>query len=59
MACLAGESQLTNLDPPRVIPEGSYDCGDGFYDPQSRVITDYKHNFLRNAGERVPFFIAV
>ncbi|XP_061071845.1 MORN repeat-containing protein 5 isoform X1 [Conger conger] len=47
----AGESQLTNLDPPRAIPEGCYDCGDGFYDPQRRVITDYQHSFLRNADD--------
>ncbi|KAG7477328.1 hypothetical protein MATL_G00092740 [Megalops atlanticus] len=47
----AGKSQLTNLDPPQVIPEGCYDCGDGFYNPQTRVITNYKHNFLRNADD--------
>uniref|UniRef100_A0A8C4K2G6 MORN repeat containing 5 n=1 Tax=Dromaius novaehollandiae TaxID=8790 RepID=A0A8C4K2G6_DRONO len=46
----AGISQLTNLDPPRKIPEGCYDCGDGFYNPQTRVIIDYKFRFLRNAG---------
>ena len=28
-----GRSQLTNRIPPRVIPEGCYDTGDGFYDP--------------------------
>ncbi|XP_024286685.1 MORN repeat-containing protein 5 [Oncorhynchus tshawytscha] len=47
----AGESQLTDLDPPRVIPDGCYDCGDGFYDPNTRVITDYEHQFLRNADD--------
>uniref|UniRef100_A0A4W5LJ03 MORN repeat-containing protein 5 n=1 Tax=Hucho hucho TaxID=62062 RepID=A0A4W5LJ03_9TELE len=47
----AGESQLTDLDPPRVIPDGCYDCGDGFYDPNTRVITDYEHHFLRNADD--------
>ncbi|NWS73121.1 MORN5 protein, partial [Crotophaga sulcirostris] len=45
----AGISQLTNLDPPRKIPEGCYDCGDGFYNPETRVIVDYKLRFLRNA----------
>ncbi|XP_025905320.1 MORN repeat-containing protein 5, partial [Nothoprocta perdicaria] len=45
----AGISQLTNLDPPRKIPEGCYDCGDGFYNPETRVIIDYKFRFLRNA----------
>nr|XP_028570298.1 MORN repeat-containing protein 5 isoform X3 [Podarcis muralis] len=45
----AGISQLTNLDPPRVIPAGCYDCGDGFYNPKTRVVVDYHHRFLRNA----------
>ncbi|XP_064027538.1 MORN repeat-containing protein 5 isoform X2 [Pogoniulus pusillus] len=45
----AGISQLTNLDPPRKIPEGCYDCGDGFYNPETRVIVDYELRFLRNA----------
>lgn len=48
----AGESQLTDLHPPRVIPDRCYDCGDGFYDPATRVITSYTDKFLRNAGER-------
>ncbi|XP_028829503.1 MORN repeat-containing protein 5 isoform X2 [Denticeps clupeoides] len=47
----AGESQLTNMDPSPVIPDGCYDCGDGFYDPNSRVINDYNHQYLRNADE--------
>uniref|UniRef100_A0A5F8GR49 MORN repeat-containing protein 5 n=1 Tax=Monodelphis domestica TaxID=13616 RepID=A0A5F8GR49_MONDO len=48
----AGISQLTNLDPPRRIPEGCYDCGDGFYDPETRVVRDYRNRFLRNAEIR-------
>ncbi|XP_074067751.1 MORN repeat-containing protein 5 isoform X2 [Macrotis lagotis] len=47
----AGISQLTNMDPPRKIPQGYYDCGDGFYDPEARVIRDYKKRFLRNADD--------
>ncbi|XP_077163329.1 MORN repeat-containing protein 5 isoform X2 [Paroedura picta] len=47
----AGISQLTNLDPPRPIPDGCYDCGDGFYNPETRVVVDYKHRFLRNADD--------
>ncbi|KAK7095211.1 MORN repeat-containing protein 5-like [Littorina saxatilis] len=47
----AGRSQLTNKVPPLVIPEGCYDCGDGFYDPNSRVVVDYKMKFLRNADD--------
>ncbi|XP_069627319.1 MORN repeat-containing protein 5 isoform X2 [Haliaeetus albicilla] len=46
-----GTSQLTNLDPPKKIPEGCYDCGDGFYNPETRVIVDYKLRFLRNADD--------
>ncbi|XP_065593440.1 MORN repeat-containing protein 5 isoform X1 [Cyrtonyx montezumae] len=47
----AGNSQLTNLDPPRKIPEGCYDCGDGFYNPKTRIVVDYKLRFLRNADD--------
>lgn len=47
----AGCSQLTNQDPPRSIPDGMYDCSDGFYDPQKRTILDYNLAFLRNADE--------
>jgi hypothetical protein len=46
----SGRSQLTNRVPPRDIPEGCYDCGDGFYDPKTRVVVDYNQKFLRNAG---------
>jgi len=38
----AGRSQLTNGHPPREIPEGHYDTGDGFYDPVKRVVTAYE-----------------
>lgn len=47
----SGRSQLTNRVPPRDIPEGCYDCGDGFYDPKTRVVVDYNKKFLRNAGK--------
>ncbi|XP_031457785.1 MORN repeat-containing protein 5 isoform X2 [Phasianus colchicus] len=47
----AGISQLTNLDPPRQIPAGCYDCGDGFYNPETRIVTDYELKFLRNADD--------
>ena len=50
---LLGCSQLTNQDPPRSIPDGMYDCSDGFYDPQKRTILDYDLSFLRNAGNKV------
>ncbi|XP_039618740.1 MORN repeat-containing protein 5 [Polypterus senegalus] len=47
----AGRCQLTNKDPSRVIPEGCYDCGDGFYNPVTRVVKDYNNKFLRNADD--------
>lgn len=53
MLFFKGESQLTDRDPPRVIPDGCYDSGDGFYDPNTRVVKDYDGNFLRNTGESI------
>lgn len=50
---IQGRSQLTNRIPPRNIPEGCYDCGDGFYNPSTRVVSDYGHKFLRNTGKYV------
>ncbi|XP_054896404.1 MORN repeat-containing protein 5 isoform X1 [Poeciliopsis prolifica] len=46
-----GETQLTNVHPPPLIPDGCYDCADGFYDPKIRVITSYSGEFLRNADD--------
>ena len=46
----AGKSQLTDAQPTIEIPPGFYDCGDGFYDPNKRVVYTYKMRFLRNAG---------
>lgn len=51
VALFTGRSQLTNRVPPREIPEGCYDCGDGFYNPKTRVVVDYNQKFLRNAGK--------
>uniref|UniRef100_A0A3P9H0N1 MORN repeat-containing protein 5 n=1 Tax=Oryzias latipes TaxID=8090 RepID=A0A3P9H0N1_ORYLA len=47
----AGESQMTDLHPPRPIPAGCYDCADGFYDPVTRVITSYSGGFARSADD--------
>jgi len=47
----AGESQLTDVVPSKTIPEGMYDVGDGFYDPDTRVVYDYSMRFLRNADD--------
>ena len=48
---ISGRSQLTNTVPPRKIPEGCYDCGDGFYNPETRIVNSYEHKFIRNAGK--------
>ena len=45
-----GRSQLTNNESPRKIPSNCYDCGDGFFNPETRIINDYNGKFLRNAG---------
>ena len=36
--------------PPRIVPPDVYDCGDGFYHAETRVVMDYNNKFLRNAG---------
>ena len=41
---------MTNDVPPRVIPSNCYDCGDGFYNPETRIVKNYAGIFLRNAG---------
>ncbi len=46
----AGRSQLTDQQPTVEIPNGFYHCGDGFYNPNNRVVYTYKMKFLRNAG---------
>ncbi|VDP98133.1 unnamed protein product [Trichobilharzia regenti] len=43
-------SQLVDKEPRKQIPPGCYDTGDGFYDPLTRVVTDYTGRFLRNSG---------
>ncbi|CAI2726158.1 unnamed protein product [Schistosoma spindalis] len=45
----AGRSQLVDKEPRTQIPDGCYDTGDGFYNPLTRVVTDYNGCFLRNA----------
>ena len=43
---------LTNdIKGPRKIPEGTYDIGDGYYDPIKRVICEYDSNFKRDLNE--------
>ena len=47
--CL-GQSQKVDQEPAKTVPLGWYDCGDGFYNPDNRVVYDYNIQFLRNAG---------
>ena len=39
---------VNNIEGPRLIPEGTYDIGDGFYDPVKRMICNYDGSFKRN-----------
>jgi len=32
----AGVSQFSDVHPPPIIPKGTYDCGDGFFDPKTQ-----------------------
>ena len=45
----AGQSQMTDTRPAWCLPEDCYDCGDGFYQPDERIIRDYDMVFRRNA----------
>lgn len=49
--CL-GEEKLTD-GPTMQIPPKFYDVGDGFYDPENRIVFDYQMRFLRNAGRNL------
>ena len=42
-----------DINGPKGIPEGTYDIGDGFYDPTKRIICKYDGEFKRDldAGE--------
>ena len=39
---------VNNIEGPRLIPTGTYDIGDGFYDPVKRMICNYDGSFKRN-----------
>ncbi|XP_014672667.1 PREDICTED: MORN repeat-containing protein 5-like isoform X2 [Priapulus caudatus] len=45
----AGRSLLTDKAVAMEIPAGCYDTGDGFYNQQTKVVTNYDNAFLRNA----------
>lgn len=46
---ILGRTQLTDKEPSPEIPLGWYDCGDGLYNPENRVVYTYDNKFLRNA----------
>lgn len=48
-ASTAGRTQLTDKEPSPDIPLGWYDCGDGLYNPENRVVYTHDNKFLRNA----------
>jgi len=39
---------VNNIEGPRLIPTGTYDIGDGFYDPVKRMICNYDGSHMRN-----------
>ena len=45
---------VNNIEGPRLIPTGTYDIGDGFYDPVKQMICNYDGSFKRNmeTGEK-------
>jgi len=49
-AHVLGQSQLTNVSPARKILPFCYDCGDGFYNPDTRVVFSEDYKFIRNAS---------
>ena len=38
------------MEGPKNIPEGTYDLGDGFYDPTKRIICNYNGEAMRDLG---------
>ncbi|XP_063685495.1 MORN repeat-containing protein 5-like [Bolinopsis microptera] len=46
----AGRSQKVDIEPAPPIPKGWYDCGDGVYNPDKRIVYSYSEKkFIRNA----------
>ena len=44
-----GKTLICNdINGPKNIPEGTYDIGDGFYDPTKRIIFKYDGEFKRD-----------
>jgi hypothetical protein len=46
-----GKTLITNdIDGPTKIPAGTYDVGDGYFDPIKRMICKYDGTFMRELG---------
>lgn len=44
-----GKTLICNdINGPKTIPEGTYDIGDGFYDPTKRIICKYDGDYKRD-----------
>lgn len=47
-----GLTLITNdIKGPKTIPEGTYDIGDGYYDPTKRAIYEYDGSFKRDLDQ--------
>lgn len=47
-----GKTLLSNdIKGTKTIPEGTYDVGDGYYDPIKRCICEFDGNFMRDLDE--------
>ena len=47
-----GLTLITNdIKGPKTIPEGTYDIGDGYYDPNKRAIYEYDGQFKRDLDQ--------
>ena len=40
--------KVNNLSGPKPIPRGTYDVGEGYYDPVRGIICDYNGDFRRD-----------
>ena len=54
MAYATGRSQLVDAAAPRAIPAGTYDCGDGYFDPAAGCVRTYEGGELRTPGTHPP-----
>lgn len=53
----AGKTQQTRDEKPYLIPNGTYDTGDGYYEPIKSIIYTYDGEILRTPAEDEVKFI--